>query len=198
MRRCSLPCVERLMLSDLSGVFLLLYRWRQKFNPDRSRVPLKPEVDHHGTVTPSSQVLDLVLSERTPIVLKEKLACTQTGQRYSEVFQLHPAAGLTNWPRSGAMGAFRYCHSHGQASVCINDSVPQDHWGTLCDGYPGEEDRLGGDVTNDVGRTIVAMGTVVRGDVETVPVVHPPQRVYSSPDVVAVIGRKMADGKCPD
>lgn len=179
-----------------------MYRWRQKFRPVRSRVPLKPEVDRRGTVTPSSQALDLVLGERTPIVLKEKLTRTEAGQRYSEVFQLRSAASPRDWPRVAAIEAFRYCHPHDRASVC-SDSVPVvcsgHHWGSLHD---GEEGRLRRDAYNGAAKTIVAReavarGTVARDDAETVPAV-PSQRVYSSPDVVAVVGRKMADGKCPD
>lgn len=194
------------MNTDLPGVFLV-YRWRQKFRPVRSRVPLKPEVDRRGTVTPSSQPLDLVLTERTPIVLKEKLTRTEAGQRYSEVFQLRSTASPRDWPRVAAIEAFRYCHSQDHASDCPNrgESTTADcssHWGTLCDGYEEGEGRLRRDVYNGVAKTIVARetvarGTVAKGDIETVPVV-PPQRVYSSPDVVAVVGRKMADGKCPD
>lgn len=163
-------------------------------------------MDRRGTVTPSSQPFDLVLSERTPIVLKEKLTRTEAGQRYSEVFQLRSTASSRDWPRVAAIEAFRYCHSQDHASDCPNsgNSATPDcssHWGALHDGYEGEEGRLRRDVYTGVLKTIVARETVARrtaatGGIETVPSA-PPQRVYSSPDVVAVVGRKMADGKCP-
>lgn len=183
-------------LPSLVLVSLFVHRWRRKFHPVTSRVHSKSSVGR-------LQLIDVArpdpFTERTPIVVKEKLNYADPGNRYSEVFELlSSSTAPREWSSSdvlhyncsssaaGEPADCRYVHDTSWAKLCRHDNSValtdfSHHWKkATC--------RQGGDCSEEsfspVATTTAAVATISTG----------PLAICSNPDVIVATGSETTVG----
>lgn len=181
----------------LIQVSIFADRWRRKFHPVTSRVHSKSSV---GRLQLMNVARPDPFTERTPIVVKEKLNFADPGNRYSEVFELlSSSTGPREWPCSDGLH-YNCCSAGGESADCRY--VHGTNWAKLCrdDNCAALKDfshqrrkatchQGGGDCGEESSFSTVAAATAAVATISTGPLA-----ICSNPDVIVATGSETTVG----